>query len=107
MKNELMELSQDKGFLSRDEYVNVTLDYYYLWMCELQQWLREKHNCIVECNFVKQEGINLLKYESTIDYYGINWEIEQTENYDFVSSLYETYEEALEESLKQALQLIK
>jgi hypothetical protein len=43
MKNQLKKLSREKGFISRNNLVSVNDDYYYyLWMCELQKWLREK-----------------------------------------------------------------
>ena len=46
MKN-LVERSREAGFMSRDRLVGVNEDYYYLWMCELQKWLREMRTPIV------------------------------------------------------------
>ena len=72
----------------------------------LQRWLREVHNCIVEVLFCKQENINILQWHSTVDYYTSNWQFIPSEESDFVSDLYDTYEEALEIGLIEALKLL-
>lgn len=44
MTQDLIKESKNKGFMSRNNLVQVNDDYYYLWMCELQKWLRDVHN---------------------------------------------------------------
>ena len=65
----------------------------------LQKWLREKHNLIVEV-----EGINCYIDISFIKYY--NWNILGNQ-YKESDNEYNTWEEALEQGLKEALKLIK
>lgn len=97
MKDELIELSKEKGFLSRDKLVSVYNSYYYLWMCELQQWLREVHNIQVYVYSTTLYMNNQYKdYVYNID--GNNLDTRKG---------FDKYEEALEEALKQSLQLIK
>lgn len=74
----------------------------------LQKWLREEYNCIVEVVFqysVAYTG-GKIKYFSTVDYYGKDMENAITEDADFRSKLYNTFEEALEVGLQEALKLI-
>lgn len=61
----------------------------------LQRWLREEHNIHINCMFSNREDINGY-------FYGI---IESKESED--CKVYETYEEALEVGLQEALKLIK
>jgi hypothetical protein len=75
----------------------------------LQKWLREKYNCIVEVVFqyhkVQTEG--KIKFGSTVYYYRCNMSNILTEFADFTSTLFKTYEEALEVGILEALKLIK
>jgi hypothetical protein len=41
---DLILLSREKGFMSINNLIKVNAEYYYLWLCELQKWLREAHN---------------------------------------------------------------
>ena len=74
----------------------------------LQKWLREEYNCIVDVywNRVEREKPHFEWY-STIDYHGKNMENKITDDADFVSNIYTSYEEALEIALYEALKLIK
>ena len=47
MTQDLIKESRNKGFMSRNNLVQVNDDYYYLWMCELQKWLRDIYNIVV------------------------------------------------------------
>ena len=63
MKEELIEIATKKGFSSNVIGKSVgsiysTKDFYYLWMCELQKWLRKVHDNEV---FAKSEYKNLKK----------------------------------------------
>ena len=105
---DLIKLSREKGFMSRDKLVTINSDYFYLWMCELQKWLREEHNCIVEVTFYSEniESIKDIKYEVEIDYYGKDFH-NIGDSSDYYSSGYDTYEKALEVGLFEGLKLIK
>jgi hypothetical protein len=60
----------------------------------LQKWLREIHNLIISVNY----NHSIKKYCATFD---------ETYYYEFPYDWYNTYEEALEEGLKEALLMIK
>jgi hypothetical protein len=54
MKEKIIKLAKEKGFLSKGTRTigNKTDDLtYYLWLCELQKWLRDKHQIFVETSF--------------------------------------------------------
>lgn len=91
---DLIQLSKNKNFISRDRLIAVNEEYYYLWMCELQRWLREKHNIHIGtvCNNLQD-----LLFSSEIIYIGDC----------LVTNTHKTYEKALEEGLYEALKLIK
>ena len=74
----------------------------------LQKWLREEHNCIIEVTFYGENIIALddIKYAVEIDYYGKNFNF-ISDSSDYYSNGYNTYEEALEVGLFNALKLIK
>ena len=74
----------------------------------LKRWLIEEYNCIVDVywNRIERESLHFEWY-STIDYHGKNMENKITEDADFVSDIYTSYEEALEIALYEALKLIK
>lgn len=86
----------------------------YLWMCELQKWLRDKHNCIIEVLFHSDEyykdcfdNKNDILYQVTIDYYGEFFQLKQTEHSDYNETHLSSYEEGLEIGVYKALNLIK
>lgn len=103
MKEKLISLAKEKGFMAillrpipykeGTRWYSLESIRYYIWMCELQKWLREKHEIYLAVlsnnenahRYVFGEGINSKRYAT--------W--------------YKTYEEALEEGLKQGLMLIK
>lgn len=74
----------------------------------LAKWLREVHNCIIEITFYGENIISLddIKYEVEIEYYGKNFNF-IGDSSDYYSNDYDTYEEALEVGLFNALKLIK
>ena len=90
---DLVQLSKEKGFMSRDKLIGVTGDYKYLWMCELQKWLRDVHNI-----------------EIAVQWFD-NCYIKAVAKKPFKANTYrvegiESYEEALEAGLQEALNLI-
>ncbi len=92
MKEQLIKLTNELDFYTEVGYC--TNSKYYLWLCELQKWLREKHNIIISVMF------ELNTYEIYID-----------NGYDVgsfgLNKVWKTYEEALEAGLFEALKLIK
>lgn len=78
----------------------------------LQKWLREKHNCVVEIHMhsdsehEKFNNKNDFFYYVEVNYYGKNFDYPQNEHEDFSQSHFNTYEEALEKGLEEALKLI-
>jgi hypothetical protein len=102
MKKQLIKLSREKGFISRDNLVSVDYDYYYLWMCELQNWLRKKGVLI---------WINYFNLSSSLGY---AYNILAVKNgicllsKEQVATLTDhTYEERLGAALFEALKLVK
>lgn len=102
MKDELMKLSHDKGFRSieiREDDIYGYI-YYYRWLCELQQWLRKEHNIhiiIIPETIIQKRGI----YKFYAELIWHKFEEESDEN-----TFFNTYEECLENALKEALELI-
>jgi len=110
MKEQLISLAKEKEFESSVIGKSVNAKYsskpfYYLWMCELQKWLREEHRINVESNYLP----NIQKYRCL--YVPMTKAIPNREKYSLRSKYYgidnhETYEQALEEGLLEALKLI-
>lgn len=128
MKDELItystaKLAKEKGFNIRTHYVwinrpgepkcrkvDITLDlldneYNAPTQSLLQRWLREKHNCFVEVRWYCEQGQmpDDLNWGFYVDYYGIPY----TNAPDASGSNFNSYEEALEAGLQEALKLIK
>ena len=104
---DLIELSKNNGFVSKDNLITVSDSYYYLWMCELQKWLREEHNISVCVGFRHTdtkiiEGINNVYYDVNI------YEIEGGDAYKKIklSEIRYDYEQALEKGLQEALKFL-
>ena len=102
--NKLIKQSADKGFVSRDYIVEVNEDYYYLWMCELQKWLREEHNIYI------QPSLEMIVLDSPVYVVSIFIKNDKSE-FGITRMSYTTgfrsYEDALEAGLYQGLKLIK
>lgn len=103
MKDKLIKLAKEKGFVS--DIIGKSVDskyskkdFYYLWMCELQQWLEKQHNILIT-TVVYQEELSFKSwfYEIIIS------------NIDHIIQLNEeqlSRKEALEEGLYESLKLI-
>jgi len=122
------KLAKEKGFSSHTLSTIVTNNYLlngkdvminetciFLWMCELQKWLREVHNCFIDI-LPHRDGDSKNKqwkskkdvfWSVEVDYYGKDFKIELTDDADFTQHFNNTYEEALEAGLQEALKLIK
>ncbi len=48
MKEKLIELSRQKGFMSMGNLIEVNDSYFFLWCCELQEWMNEVHGVYVQ-----------------------------------------------------------
>lgn len=118
-KEHLIELAKEKGFESKfdivvkgftnldvkkiKEYLN---NYgHYLWMCELQKWLRDKHNLFIHISAYSQENTNDLIWDVAFDYEIITF---NKGNYELlnIEDKIISYEKALESGLFEALKLI-
>ena len=108
---ELAKLAKDKGFTVHTVTTKFTNDYLlggknvmitemciYLWMCELQKWLREKHHLIIIVAYQYE-------HDSTPYSYWIYKELQSLPINQWVNDL-NTYEEALEAGLQKALSYI-
>ncbi len=110
---ELIELAKEKGFeiqvkivpviffedgkTINEDNLNAFIDTAnYLWMCELQKWLRDEYNIIIECYLNLENKFSANLYNENRGY--------ETEISMSISG--NTYEEALEKGLKQSLKLI-
>lgn len=96
---QLVKLSYEKDFRSKDNLILVNPSYFYLWMCELQQWLRDKHECVIVI-------IPFLLDNGGITYEYTNYSTQVDEELDHGDGPFETYEKALEAALISALKQI-
>ncbi len=98
MKEQLIKLAIKKGFKSRvfgDAEITSDLNYY-LWLCELQRWLRDEKKIIVYTAPFKDHALDVNDAEM------YTWSI-----WGFGAGISETPELALQAGLKEALNLIK
>ena len=99
-------LAKEKGFISKSEE---GLDYY-LFLCEVQRWLREEYFLYVEVNRSHFDGFlgivvfNCHVVDIKIDYVKGQKNIIRTKDHKLT---FNSYEEALEQGLSAALKLIK
>lgn len=100
MEEQLIELSKQKGFKSivfSDLEITSKLNFF-LWLCELQKWIREEHN--IEIMFDLNDCRYFFKIKLIKNKYGLSETITQ------FSKPFNTYEQALEQGLKESLKLI-
>ena len=122
----IAKLAKEKGFTTHTITTKFTNDYLLggknmminetcilLWLCELQKWLRDNYNCFLDIlphSDGKKDGWKTQKdvfWSVEVDYYGKDFKIELTDDADFTQHFNNTYEEALEAGLQEALKLIK
>lgn len=72
----------------------------------LQKWLRDVHNCIVNPQLHKEENEYNLYFYVQVDYYGKDFKRPLTDDCDYISGSYNSYEYVLEKGLLEALKLI-
>lgn len=112
MKEQLIKLANEKCFLSKlsiilsgIDYIPKTIEKYiediehYLWMCELQKWLMDTYDIYV--NSYPYQIPELYFGSDIIKFNGITLDLLNQTLHD------ETYEQALEKGLFEALKLIK
>ena len=90
MKEEITKLALDKGFAQSSKMPY--LDAYYMWLCLLHKWLREKHNTRIEITMDQGEA------KATIT--------ERNDSKYHIGGC-ESYQEALERSGLAALRILK
>lgn len=108
MKGELVSFAKEKEFIGKyhlgdcfpiEDYDFSNLeDHWYLWMCELQKWLRENHGIHINVDFGIGWGHQLIP---------VGWSGERFSEKFIDGRGWDTYEEALEEGLRQGLKLLK
>jgi len=101
---ELYVLSNKLDFTSKNLYIDWKTDSY-LWMCELQKWLREVHNIHIEVYLARD-----IRNEYHIHIAGEDELSNNSQNLIekyLDTNIYDSYEEALELGLKNGLKLIK
>lgn len=94
---ELYTLATKEEFIPENKSISWKEDSY-LWMCELQKWLRENHGIHINIDFGLQWGYQLIP----VGWYGERFSENFIDGKDWLS-----YEQALENGLLQALKLIK
>jgi len=104
---DLVKESRKKGFISHENLIEVNDSYYYLWMHELQKWLRDiRHWNIIIFNDDGDIEYGNLRYN-----FELRWILPSFKRKDKKSIVgegtYKTYEEALEDGLIEVLKLIK
>lgn len=110
MKKELKILAKEKGFdlpvkpigqwnSLIKEFTWISTDNF-LWLCELQKWLRKNHKIHVEVNADHDNNTKEVWDDSFIL-------TVKTDGYIFENFVGEEYEEALEVGLLEGLKLIK
>ncbi len=94
--NAYLGLSKSKTFL-----INETCDY--LLLAEMQKWLREKHQIFSEVLSGEYNDIKKIRFESCIFS-----DLCENEDEDFdEKNIYDVYEDALMDSIKESFELIK
>lgn len=102
MNIDLVNLSKEKGFTIKnieEEKMEYIITKYYLWMCRLQQWLRDKHECIIVI-------LPFLLEDESLTYEYTNYSNHIQEELDHGDGPFDTYEIALEAALISAVKLI-
>lgn len=105
----IAKLAEEKGFKPKTFTTGFTNKYLlggknvmitdmciYLWMCELQKWLREVHDIVVLIHQYTETSMYFYLIDQEYDF-----------EYDNNKLNCETYEEALEIGLQESLKLIK
>lgn len=101
MKTELIQLAKEKEFKSEllssepMKYSHKEDTKYYLWMCELQRWLRDIYNIHVTCCYERSRDEELIYYCEIIHNSSL-----------FSWDLGNSYNTLLENGLLEALKLI-
>jgi len=95
------EKAKEKGFVSKDNLLGVNKSYYFLWLCELQKWLREEHDIHVWVTAPTDGFYDACVFRDKTNYYR-KFDDFTTNETDFT-----TYESAFEDGLFEALKLIK
>ena len=110
MKQELVQLAKDKGFVAtfvHDKpfiYSSKEPLRWLFWMTELQKWLREIHN--IHLRVIPSEE-DIRYYDATVITLNTYNPDEWLWNERFIYYDYDSYEECLEDGLLEALKLLK
>jgi len=110
-KQELIKLATDKGFISKAigksvDSKSIEKDFYYLWMCELQKWLRDVHKIHVSlfADYDRKDITYNTYWNCNVIL--LNWGDDREHRIvKPIREFYNSYESALEEGLFQALSI--
>lgn len=106
---ELIQLAEEKGF--RDRFIcpkvipNPENINDYLWMCELQKWLRDDYRIHIMVIPDKTHDIGML-FNCAVKIDAEDYSYDLIIRYKSKIQEFELYEQALQEGLTQALKLI-
>lgn len=105
MKQEIIKLAKEKGFESEAtrniDILKSTDLFYYLYLCEIQKWLRESNKFHITID-------SLCNSEDNLENFYWMYDIKDTSIFFIEGSGvdFKTYEEALEKGCFEALKLI-
>jgi hypothetical protein len=101
MDKKIINVAGNKGFISRDNLIELNEDNFYLWICELQQWLRDKK----EIEIVIEVYTNA--DETGKEYEYVNYSDRVESDLDHGDGPFDTYEEAIEAACMSGLNLLE
>jgi hypothetical protein len=95
--NSLLGINNSKEFLINDMCQ-------YLLLCEMQRWLREKHDIFCEIHSIDYSDIFKIRFQSCVlsSLYKEEWDDSIEED-----DVFDTYELALFDSIQEAFKLVK
>lgn len=116
---EIVLLAKDKGFEAKSASTKLRMQFYlrlresqsfmenelcdYLLLAEMQKWLRDKHDIFSEVLCGEYNNISKIRFESCVFS-----DLFESEDEDFQEeNIFDSYELAMVDSLKEAFKLIK
>jgi hypothetical protein len=101
MYKKIVVIAHTKGFISRDNLIEPSEDYFPLWLFEVQKWLRDKKEIEIVIEVYTNED------ETGIEYEYVNYSDRIEDEIDHGDGPFDTYEDALEAACTNALMLLE
>lgn len=101
MNKKIFYLADIKGFISRDNLIKPNSSYYFLWLCEVQRWLREEKNIYIVIEVYTNEDGTGIEYEY------VNYTDRIDDEIDHGDGPFDKYDDALETACINALMLLE